>query len=266
MLTDCFNNPIRMQNAIVITFDTDWAPDWCIALCFELCLQFDITATFFVTNTSPILKKIASNDRFELGIHPNFLVNHNIKKDNTLFYQNILKSYLQIVPEAKSIRSHSLYRDSRLFVYIEEQVPSICNEVSTFLPGHIGLQPVPIRFSPHGRSLLHFSCIWEDDIAILEPQRWLTPLFNNTLPGVYIFNFHPIHIALNSCSPEQYSNLRKFHNIPDVTPEDCNKFANKTHFGIKDYFERLIESVMTSSPPPPFGTITSISQNYLKEM
>lgn len=261
MLTDCFNNPVQMQQAIAITFDTDWAPDWCIALCFELCIKLNITATFFVTNASPILQKIASNKQFELGIHPNFLVNHNTTKDCTLFYKEILEPYFQIVPTAKSIRSHSLYHNSRLFVYIEEHAPSICNEVSTFLPGHIGLQPIPIQFSPHGRPLLHFSCIWEDDIAIIDPQRWLLPTFNNTFTGVYIFNFHPIHIVLNSCSPKQYSNLRKLHRITDITPQDCNSFINTTKFGVKDYFERLIQSL--SSPPPP-QTIAAISQNYLK--
>ncbi len=265
MMPDCFDNTMQSQNIVAITFDTDWAPDWCIQVCFELCMQLNVTATFFMTNTSHILP-ILKDNKFELGIHPNFLLGsshcYNQKKSKYLpSYKEVLEHCFQIVPDASSMRAHTLYRDSRLYVYIEEHVLSLKNDVSTFLPGHRGLQPVPIMFSHNGRSLLHFTCTWEDDIAILNPQKWLKPNFDNMVPGVYIFNFHPVHIVLNSCSPEQYTRLRQLCPIYEVTQKDCFRFMNTKAFGVRDFFEALVSSLEHE----PL-TIEAIGQEFRKKI
>ena len=41
-----------------LTFDIDWAPDWAIESCVELCTRYDVPATFFVTHDTPVLDQI----------------------------------------------------------------------------------------------------------------------------------------------------------------------------------------------------------------
>ena len=53
---------------IVLTFDVDWASESIIKYVIDILLPLNISATFFCTHDSDILKK--HNNKFELGIHP----------------------------------------------------------------------------------------------------------------------------------------------------------------------------------------------------
>src|SRR4051812_2735731 len=127
-----------MLTAKAITFDVDWAPDFMVEECINTCAKAGIPASFYATHPSPILAEIASDSRFELGIHPNFmpLSSHGSN------YRDVLKYCLDLVPTATSMRTHSLYQDSRMFAELLATYSQIRVDASLFLPGHRNLHAV----------------------------------------------------------------------------------------------------------------------------
>jgi len=61
-----------MEKEIFLTFDNDWAHNDIIKDTVNLVEEFNVCATFFVTDNIPQLERIKANSNFTLGIHPNF--------------------------------------------------------------------------------------------------------------------------------------------------------------------------------------------------
>ena len=59
----------------LLTFDTDWAPDYTIDYVSEKLEKAKIKSTWFITHDSPAIQRLVNNPLFEVGIHPNFLSN-----------------------------------------------------------------------------------------------------------------------------------------------------------------------------------------------
>lgn len=182
------NNLLPHSSPIALTFDIDWAPDWCIQTCLDLCRNANVKATFFVTHPSSVLQNIAADTRFELGIHPNFSStttqllptvtpseHMHIRTHEETRISAVLDYCLSLVPQARSIRTHGLWKCSNMYACIEESYPSIQYDVSTFIPSAISPQFWDIRYSSTvHRPLRYFSYIWEDDMACLDP-KWHWP-------------------------------------------------------------------------------------------
>lgn len=92
----------------IITLDCNWAPDFVIEDITNRLSDKKIKATWFITNKSPILKKLKKNKLFELGIHPNFLPNSTQGKN----FDQIMKNLKNIIPTAKTIRTHGLLQST----------------------------------------------------------------------------------------------------------------------------------------------------------
>ena len=64
--------PETWRGRVFLTLDLDWACDGVLEDTIDLVEGEDVSATWFVTHDTPLLERIRSNPRFELGIHPNF--------------------------------------------------------------------------------------------------------------------------------------------------------------------------------------------------
>lgn len=93
-----------MKKQLYLTFDNDWAIDEVLEYSLEILKEYNAVATFFVTNESSVLSKLEDNGN-ELGIHPNFNYLELCDKEQMRILVN---RCLTFVPNAKSIRSHSL--------------------------------------------------------------------------------------------------------------------------------------------------------------
>jgi len=118
------------SDAVAITFDIDWAPDWCIQLCYDLCKSVDCQATFFATHDSPVIHAIENDEMFEVGIHPNFA--HGSTQGSN--YDEILKYCTEMFPGAKSIRTYRLEQSTTLYMELSRTYPEIQNDVSILCP------------------------------------------------------------------------------------------------------------------------------------
>lgn len=227
------------QNAI--TFDIDWAPDWAIAACADACARRSIPATFFLTHDSPIVRSLQTEKLFECGIHPNFLPNSSQGKTPA----DVLAYCLDIVPNARSMRTHSLVQSSPLFVELTRLAPQIEVDVSLYLHLHPGLQPVRWQFDRQASPVWRLPYFWEDDFAAADPGwDWAGPPPQSA--GLRIFDFHPILIALNAARLDCYSDLKRSiggGRLASVSEADVSRFRN-AGAGAKTFLERLLDGVV----------------------
>ena len=145
---------------LFLTFDMDWAHDEIILDTLNILNSYNIKSTWFITHQSSILDNL-SDLKVELGIHPNFnkiLENINNHKD----FREIIQGILKVVPEAKSIRSHSLTQNSKILDCAYSF--GISHDVNHFVPNFINSNLKPWI---HWNKLIKVPYLWEDDVTIL---------------------------------------------------------------------------------------------------
>lgn len=193
------------NHKLYLTFDIDWACDEVLLDTIELVEHFGVAATWFVTHDTPLLERLRGNTKFELGLHPNFnsLLEGNCEVG--LNAEKIIEDILKVVPEAKSVRSHSLTQNSRLQeIFIEKGLTHECNNL---IPeqSNIILQPWKLW-----NGLLKVPHFWEDDaVCIYRNNTSITELLHRN--GLKVFDFHPIHVFLNTESLSRYDETRQWH-------------------------------------------------------
>jgi len=203
-VSDC-NLDAPTNDAIVLTFDIDWACDAVLADCIEIVETSGAPATWFVTHDTPLLDRLRANNKFELGIHPNFNPLLDGKGGNS---EIIIDDILRIVPEAVSVRSHSMVQSSRLVdLFQRKGLHFDCND---FIPEQSGVTLKPWRLWNGIIKVPHF---WEDDAeCIYKSGTPISDLLKRD--GIKVFDFHPIHVFLNTEDLSRYDNTRILHTTP----------------------------------------------------
>lgn len=226
------------RSVYVLTFDIDWAPDWMIAQCMEICDAARIPAIYFVTHRSDILDDMKKCSGIELGIHPNFLP----RSSHGASMELVLDHCLDIVPDARVMRTHSLVQSSRLLHFIEKET-LIESDMSLFIPFAHDLRPSRIFFETGSRGLRRFPYYWEDDLAACWPG-WQWDSRFNWPTGLKIFDFHPIHVALNMKSMESYAALKQSSDKPlsAIKEADLAPFMNH-EAGTRTFLQQLLNEV-----------------------
>ena len=196
------------QKKIFLTFDLDWAHEEVISDTIDLIDQSGISSTWFVTHKSSEIERLNRKADVELGIHPNFSVSSRESHDNFAKPYEVLSNLLNIVPNAKSVRSHSLFHSERLVDDFNEF--GLSHISNCFIPFGSGLDIRP--FSIWEDMVMVPHC-WQDNVAL----RMNLPFPNKSelLKSHFVFNFHPIHIFLNTEKIERYESTRPFHQNPD---------------------------------------------------
>lgn len=190
---------------IALTFDVDWAPDFAIDALAELLVARGIRATWLITHASPAVERLRAHGLFELGIHPNF--RSGSTHGSTV--EEVLAHCMTLVPDAVSMRTHSLVQSTPLLTQIVATTP-VRVDASLLLPRVSGLHPFVQPFG--GRPLLRVPCDWEDDVEMeFADPRWDTPAVL-AQPGIRTFNFHPMLVYLNAPT------MAAYHQVRDLGP------------------------------------------------
>jgi len=230
----------NFKDKLFISFDMDWVSDEIIYYCIELILRMEAKATWFITHDSPGTRELFKYpDSFEIGIHPNFLPDSTQGKT----IEDVMDYLLTIYPETRIMRTHSLYQTTPMFVTIVEKYPQIRLDVSIFTPYARHTEPHKLSFKD--RHIVRIPYIWEDDFEIALPDSEKHLYFDDRLKsisGIKVFDFHPIHIALNSGSTKSYEKLKKCNDIPLVTLGHLSEFRNQANRGVETFLNDLIES------------------------
>ncbi len=229
--------PFRRMNAL--TFDIDWAPDCVLAELRDRLKQQNVQATFLVTHPSELLDDLR-RDGHTLGIHPNFSPGSTQGNSPLQSVENLLK----IVPDASIMRTHGLVQSSQLLIEISRAFPQIELDLSLFTYLSQRCEITSFYFSPDHSPLKRLNYNWEDDIAFNDPK--FNPSKFTFWGNEHIFDFHPLHIFLNSSDGSEYSRL-KVHlghrSLTSATEQELKRFVNHGK-GIGSYFELVLLSGM----------------------
>lgn len=205
------SDPSTWHGKIFLTFDIDWANDVVLADTIELVERAAIPATWFITHSTPLIDRLRSNPNFTLGIHPNFndlLLGHRSAHGSCA--QDILRGLVTLVPEAKVVRCHSLVQSERLVDLFNEC--GFTHISNFFVPEEAGPQR-PWRLwagmicTPH---------VWQDNVSMRLHGLVRPPVGSD---GLQIYDFHPIHVFLNTEQLSRYELARPYFQRPDLLIE-----------------------------------------------
>lgn len=224
----------------LITLDTDWAPDFVIRSVAEQLIEKKVKATWFVTHDSEGIRWLQRfGDLFEFGLHPNLAPNST--QGNSV--HSVMSSLRHILPASRIMRTHGL-RQSTEFLKIATNEFGIEVDVSLFLPGAANLAPHTLPLKNGGGGLVRVPYFWEDDIECYQT----TPVWNLNdsryqVPGLKVFDFHPIHIYLNSNSMKVYDILKRERSLISNTPANLSAITNLDTPGTGSLFAELIDYI-----------------------
>ncbi|TLD84596.1 hypothetical protein LS70_003350 [Helicobacter sp. MIT 11-5569] len=218
-----------------LTFDIDWASDAVLEYCINILEQANVKVTWFVTHQTPLLDRLRENPNFELGIHPNFnpLLEGDFRYGN--HYAKVLEYYLNIVPEAKTMRSHCLGISSRILS--EAKRLGITHESNILVPmmtynsagGGGFLKPYS-----NWDKLIRCPYHWADDVACMYEKR--IDICSIKSNGYFMFGFHPIHIFLNTESLNRYESARSYFKDYNL----LKQYQGNSPFGSRAILDSLL--------------------------
>lgn len=216
---------------IYLTFDLDWCSDSVLRHTLDLIERRDVHATFFVTHRTPLLDRIRENPKFELGIHPNFncLLEGDFRYGRT--YRSVIEHFLSLVPDAVSVRSHSLVQSSGILkAFFELGITHDCN---LLVPATA--RPEPFLHWQNG--LLRVPFVFEDDVECQSAWSNLG-LLRTILSGDFlkVLDWHPIHIFLNT------EDLTRYESARPVLQEHAllARKVNANSYGANDFLHEIL--------------------------
>ena len=181
---------------IALTFDIDWAPDFILNDLIELLEKHSVKGTFFATHKSKVIDNIILANH-EVGIHPNFNPNFEGKGKH---FKTVIDELLYFYPNSQGVRFHSLGHNSHCIAYCSDK--GIKYDSSIYFP----LQTEPyldysgIYRVPHQIADLQLVINGRIDISF--------DIYNPKL--LYVFDFHPFHIFLNTLTLDQVQKAKPF--------------------------------------------------------
>ena len=209
----------------VITFDIDWASDNQILDVLTILGEYELRATFFATHDSTLLRNLDPK-KYEISLHPNYF------PEQGTFDSNALNDIKRFYPNSIGMRSHSLTFSSRFLPNLREN--GIEYESNIFLDSDDG-----VKLYRRNPNLISIPFNWSDDKYLEYIDSDITPRsVHNQSPGLHIYNFHPVHIYINSHSQRHYEyfKLSGLANLP-------KGIYKKSYPGIREVFMSLCEEI-----------------------
>lgn len=203
---------------VFLTFDIDWAHDEVVHSAIDMVEKAGVEATWFITHASPIVNRLRGNPLFEIGIHPNFNFLLDGDKRNGGDIREVIDRLMNVCPEAKSLRSHSLSSSTKLLQLMPEY--GLTHESNLYVPFSAGVTKSSLVPFKLWNGVIRVPHIFEDDLHMLEGGGEKRS-FNGrimeclSLKGAKVFDFHPIHVFLNSECFERYDSSRNVHHQPE---------------------------------------------------
>ena len=245
------------SDALLVTLDVDWAPDFVIDHAADMLTKGGVRATWFVTHNSPALNRLrGQSDLFEIGIHPNFLTDssHGCNPDE------VLRHCMELAPEAVSMRTHGLMQSTAILDLVLRRT-NVHLDVSLYVPRltHVA----PVEYWWRGRRLLRIPYVWEDDFEMECPEPWWDVDYLLAKPGLKILDFHPTHIYLNGENRLPYEELKRRCPVLQDATEEAILDLKKQGPGPGQMFEQVIDVVSFHDGGWTVGEIFGSSRSAL---
>lgn len=196
-----------MDQRLFITTDVDWAHDEVIEYALEVFRGESVPVTVFATHDSSALRRLGAAEGIELAVHPDFnpLLNGGAGQGGSA--RERVERLLEVVPGARSVRTHCLVQSSRLLDLFADM--GFTHEVNTLLPAGRAAAVRPWRHWRGG--LVRVPYLFDDSLSDLIEGGWSARRILD-IDGPKVVNFHPGRLFLNqreSVIPEAVQALRQ---------------------------------------------------------
>lgn len=174
---------------ICITFDMDWASEETLKDTMNIISEYGFPTTFFVTHYSKIIFDKINRKIIHGGIYPNFLKNSSHGKN----MMDIIEHCTKLLPDANCFRCHKYFDSDDVTQELYQRGFKYDSNLCTNLD----------RVEPfvHKSGLVRFPVFFEDGTFLLHNNTLSFKDFERRVfkePGLYIFNFHPMQLVINS--------------------------------------------------------------------
>jgi len=207
---------------IAMTIDTEWCPDAVIEDTLSLLNRYGIEATLFSTHPDGL-----AADSHERALHPNFL-------QEGIPEREVLATVAEHYPEATGIRSHSMYVHSRLReLYPEFGLQYESNYMQYLVEG---IEPFWML-----DGIVQLPVYFMDDMWFRSrSDHGNLPAIDTLLTGegLKVFDFHPVHVYLNTVDVEHYRANRDQYDDPEAL-----RSGRSDGPGVRDLFQGLLKTV-----------------------
>lgn len=221
-----------MKKDIFLTFDMDWASDEVLQDFYELICELDICGTLFVTHDTKLLDVFRRDGRLELGIHPNYnmLLDGSAESDSV---ESVIATLKRIVPEAVTVRAHCLASSS--LILNEYKKYGLKYDLNILYPPKRG---DCIQCFHNIAGLISIPFIFEDDVYMMYTEKESIDFYvgEGYFEAPRVFNFHPIHLFLNTDKHKTYENAKPY--LSDHGR--LKKFCNKNTAGARNWLIELV--------------------------
>lgn len=211
-----------------LSFDIDWASDEVIQYCIEKVIEAELKATIFATHDSRFLRFLEDKypSQIEIALHPNYI---KFLNKNQFNWEYEIKNLKQIYPSSIGVRSHGHFVSSQLLEhYIDLNMKYESGIYSDNFPLLSSL--------PYTDNFVRFSHFFQDDAHLIRKRSLDLNQIKLKSKGIKIFDFHPIHIFLNSPSIKYYESRKKYYH--DINCLKKNVYSGR---GICNLFLELIK-------------------------
>ena len=241
---------------IYLTFDQDWAPEWATRDLVTSIEQAGLKATFFATHSCSSLALMQASENFELGWHPNFLPGSSHGAD----INEVLSSMAAIAPKAKGVRAHYLISGTPYLTAYRAR--GLSYESSDLHDGQRDLEPF---LSWTG--MVQLPIFFEDDVHLGRGLPCSLETIELDPPGLKIFSFHPVLLALNINDLGKYQALKESlasqgKSLNQGTREDFEPFVERSVPGMRDLFDTLL-GLLNEMPMRAGGTLEELVRVFL---
>ncbi len=215
------NSGMASTRVIYITMDTDWCAEKVLEFALSLLRERHLAATVFSTHDYVALRD-TNAQMLEVGLHPNF---NEVTAEG---YEDKLRTLQRLYPQAVGVSSHAMLSGTTLLELFRRAGLQYDRNILRYKDA--AAQP----FVYHN-GLLRLPIFWEDDIWFtLEPgARFSTTILEHE--GFHlIFNFHPIHLFMNTASAEHYQSFKPYQH-------ELGRLAQyrRAEYGARSFFEDL---------------------------
>jgi hypothetical protein len=217
---------------IAFTLDIDWAPEEVIEDALLLFQHHNVKCTLFSTHNSYAVIK-SDKKLFEVAIHPNF---NSLLRGGDKTVSTIISELLDIHPDAKGVRSHSMMQSSVILQEFADK--GLVYDANHFLPYHQNIKPFMLW-----NGLVRIPYNWEDDVHWSYGYTFDNCRINLNDNGLIVFDFHPIHIYLNTDNKYRYNEAKKYYD----NPNKLIKFRNTEIEGTRDLLISLLKHVQKNN-------------------
>jgi hypothetical protein len=210
---------------LYLTMDTDWCSEEVLQYALALFQAHDLPCTIFVTGRYEALRHYEAS-RLEIGLHPNF------NETTSGGYEAKLRELCEIYPDAQGVASHAMLSSTSLLALFKQYGFKYDRNLLFYK------NPAATAFY-HYNGLLRLPVFWEDDIWFsAEPGAPFSADLLGRDRFRYLFNFHPIHLYLNTESPAHYHAFKPFQHEPEKLARHIGK-----GYGVRSYFEDLVQHI-----------------------